>query len=115
MESVGEMLVKAIEIDIVESFSGNLASYYQNPPGRNPGPQARRMQEIINRLDAEDSKILIKDVVDRAVAATLSLIDQDFKENNIRTTFSRGSDSLRSGDLLRLYRDVLDPGGLPRS
>lgn len=111
-ELTNEML-RAIIVETVDTMPEELLAYYRNPPGRRPPEHVRRIQTAIADMDDAIVKLLIRDIVDRAVFGMLYLTGASFKDAHIATTISRGalSESLADSVLHEEYRLQVDPGG----
>lgn len=86
---------------------------YRNPAGRKPSDAAKRVAAIMEKLTDDEAIALIRDITDSAVFGIFYLLDNDFKNRNIKTTFRKGDIvySSETAELLETYRGQIDPGG----
>ena len=111
-ELTNEML-RAIIVETIDTMPEELLAYYRNPPGRRPHEHVRQIQSAIAEVDDATVKVLIRDIVDRAVFQMLFLTGASFKDAHMATTISRGafSECLADAVLHEKYRLQVDPGG----
>lgn len=107
-------IIDAIILEVILNLPNELLHFYENLPGRQPSKHHRKIAAIIKAIDSQDALSIIRDVADSCVFSILYLIDSDFKDKSIETSFHRGpKNAKRSGpELLEYYRDKVNPGGL---
>jgi hypothetical protein len=115
MKDASQVAVETIVIDILQSLPRSLLEFYENPPGRRPSDNTLLLQGITREIGADRTLRLVTDVVDATIHSMLSLMDQGFKDEHLRTEFLAVANAEPwFGDLRDRYRNLVDPGGLPR-
>ncbi len=113
MSDIATNMLEAIIAETVETLPGGLLSSYRNPPGRRPHDYVKRIQSTLAPIDDDAASELIRDVVDSAVFAMLTLMDSQFKNLGISVELRRGSTTCDLSDvsLHEGYRMRVQPGG----
>lgn len=111
---VSSDIIDAIILEVILNLPNELLHFYGNIPGRNPSDHHRQIAAVIKTIDNKDALSIIRDVADSCVFAILNLIDSDFKDKSIETSFNRSHKNAEHNDteLAEYYRAKVNPGGL---
>ena len=107
-------IVSAIVSDVVETLPREIYKFYQKPPGRRPSDLSKRISNVVSGLSEQSAIEVIQDVVDRTVFSLLYLVDSEFKDHAISTSFKKHdeAEAVLAQQLVERYRSMVDPGGL---
>ena len=113
-EDLSKDIIDAIVSEVVLVLPNELLHFYQNLPGRKPSDHHRGISDTIATIDSEEALSIIRDVADSCVFAFLNLIDSNFKDKSIETSFHRSLRNTEHNDteLAEYYRAKVNPGGL---
>lgn len=114
MPNLKDQLIFSIIEETVSSIPEEMYEFFSELPGRSPSEISKYNSNSMNKLDRDQAISLFRAAVDSAIFSILYLMENEFKENLIETSFlGRTKEVLAASDgLTDLYRAKVDPGGI---